>query len=85
MLSSEELYGLGLSMCVSKMLEASGFEPDGDPARGGSRMRVLEDESIEVTVPVVDETSPTAVLVVTVDRESLRDAVEAVERVSGLS
>jgi hypothetical protein len=84
-LTEADLYGIGLSMAVVKALDGTGFQPDPDPARGGSMVHIVDGgDVLRVTVPILDATQPDAVLDVSIDRATLTEVVEAVARVSGL-
>jgi hypothetical protein len=84
-LTEDALYGVALAMVVGKALDGTGFVADQDPARGGSKVHIIDGgDVLSVAVPVVDEANPDAVLDVSIDRASLCEAVEAVARVSGL-
>lgn len=77
--TEEGIWNLALMTAVNRALRGTGFEPDPDPARGGSKVRGVENGAVlQVTVPVIDDTNPNAVLDVSVDRASLAEVVRAV-------
>jgi hypothetical protein len=70
-------WSIGLAIVVADALDRAGAKPDPDPRRNPTTVRVGEDGVITASVPIILDTDDDARLDVSVDRASLREAVDA--------